>query len=145
MRQVDPPHAPSPRYLRATLITAIAMALLPALFLWSSYTDYVSSDWGPTDDSGAVQGFIFIGISCILVVGFSSAAYPMAAHLLHARRELTALRFVKVLTIWLATLSGVIGFSLGAFSSFFSIGLMFFVIASSLVLPFSVLWLRLAR
>lgn len=149
MRQASFPPTPSPRYIKATLITAFAVALLPALFLWSAYADYMSPDWDPSGDSGAVQGFIFIGIASALAVSFASVAFPMTARFLHVRGELTASRFVKVLAVWLAVLSGLTGLAaagaLGSFSGFFSVGLMVFAIAGVLALPSAVLWFKLAQ
>jgi len=148
MQSAEEPSSSPPRYVRATLGTSVAIALLPGLLLWSGYTDYHSPGWDPNSDSGAVQGFVFFGIAAAMAFAFALVAFPAAAKFLHTRGRLLRFHFFKLLVAWLAALSVVLGLAvggmLGSFVMFFPVSLMFFFIASLLVLPFAALWLRLA-
>lgn len=149
MRHTNSTPSSAPRYFRATLVTALTVALLPAGLLWLSYSAYMSPNWEPLGDSGAVQGFAFLGVASAVTIGFVVIAFPMAARFLHTRGEFTTVRFIKVLAVWLASLSALFGFSLGgvlgSLTACFTIGLMLFFIVGLLALPFSPLWFKLAQ
>lgn len=141
--------SPSLKYLKATLLTALAVSLLPLTFLWVAYNDYQSPQWDTSGDSGVAQGIIFIGAAAALALVFASLAFPAAAKLLHRRSQFSRPRFVRVLSVWLATLSFLLAFAiagiLGSLSGAFAMGVVIFGISGFMVLPFTLLWFRLSQ
>jgi hypothetical protein len=139
----------SPRYLRATLLTVAAVAVLPTSFLVLAYIDYRSPNWDPEGDSGAVQGYMLIFLVTILATSFTAVSFPAAANRLHRRQSLRPAQFFKVLSVWLGIASVlfavVVSLLIGGLSFILSLSVLLFVLASVLVLPFSPLWLWLAK
>lgn len=137
------------RYVRATLITVCAVALVPAVFLGIAYSDYRSPNWDPVDDSGAVQGFMFIAAAAALSIAYSGIAFPLAARWLHARGRFTGANFIITHAVWLAfaSLLAAAGTSLllGEISVLLPFALLLFGLSAMLSLPFTALWLWLAK
>jgi hypothetical protein len=137
----------NPRYLRASLITALVVGASPAAFFVLAYLDFTSSQWDSANDSGVVQGYFFLGVSSVLAVTFALVAFPVTAFLL--RRSFSSLRFLGALVGVLAALSGtaalVIGSALGDHKLAFAFGPFLLVLAGILTLPFAWLWVKLAR
>jgi hypothetical protein len=135
------------RFLRASLLTGLAVSALPGIFFIFAYLDFVSPQWDPANDSGVVQGYWFLGISSALAVIFALVAFPTAAFLL--RNKFSRWRFLGTLFVFLAVLST--GASLVTASSLddlrltYAFGPLFLVSASILTLPFAWLWVILAR
>ena len=138
-----------PRYFRATLFTVLAVAAIPVAFLAFAYIDYRSPSWDPEGDSGAVQGFMVIFLAAVLATTYTAVAFPAVARVLHRRQRLAIGPFLKALAIWLfaASLFAAIAASLmvGGLSLTLPLALILFSLASVLTLPFTPLWLWLAR
>lgn len=144
-------HQPSPSllgYIRATVCTVVAVAIIPLVFVGLGYESMHSPDWDPNGDSGAVQGFVFISLACALAVFFACTAFPLAAARLKKQGRFVKSEFLKLLRIWLAIVSALLGLSLGAMGSlimFIPISLLCYCIVSLLALPFAHLWYKLAN
>lgn len=138
-----------PHYLRATLITALAIAALPTLFILVTYREYTSPAWDPNGDSGAVQGLVFFFVAAAISIVFSSVAFPSAATSLHRQGRFSKPQFFKLLRVWLAILCVVVGLGVaGASGSLFMaipVSLFLFCIVALLAFPFAHLWLRFAK
>lgn len=137
------------RYVKATLLTALAAAMLPVGFLLLAYLDYRSPQWDPEGDSGAVQGFMIIALATSLSIAYVLVAFPVAARSLHKASQLRPGSFSKLLALWLGALSLVVAaavsLQLGGLSLWLPLALILFVAAALLTMPFTPLWLWLAR
>ena len=141
---------PSPKYLKATLLTALATALIPCLLFWVAYTSYYSPSWDGDGDSGAVQGFLFFAISAALALVFVITAFPATAKILFTSKHFSTSKFLMFNLILLALLSFLLGFVVsgmlvGSYAEFYKLGFVIFIISSLLSLPFAGLWLKLAK
>jgi hypothetical protein len=151
MRQVNVAIIASqpPRYLRATLVTVVPVAVVPALFVIAAYREYTSSGWDPNGDSGAVQGFAFCFVPAAIAIVFSAVSFPIAAASLQRQGRFSKPQFFKLLRVWLAGLSVLVGLTVaGASGSLFMaipVSLFVFCIVALLAFPFAHLWLNLAR
>lgn len=138
---------PGSRFLRASLLTALAVAALPGVFFLFAYRDFISPGWGAANDSGVVQGYFFLGVSSALAVVFALFAFPATAFLL--RKKFSRLRFVAALFVLLAVLSVAAGLAiagaLGDHRLAYAFGSLLLASASVLTLPFAMLWFTLAR
>ena len=140
----------SPRYLRATLITAAAVAVLPSLMLGIALLDFFSPDSNSSGDSGFAQGLFISSVAAALAISFVATAFPSAAYFLQLRGCYSATNFFWLLVISLAIFasaatilaSQVLGGSLREFAVLWA---MLFLMAAVLTLPFSWLWARLAQ
>lgn len=143
-----PPYFP-PRYFRATVLTALAVAMLPVNVLVFGYLDYQSPNWDPVGDSGAAQGFMVLFLATLLAVCYVATAFPAAARRLHRLQKLSAGSFVKVLSVWLivasALLSTVASLLVGGLWLVVPLTLILFSLGALLVLPFCPFWLWLAK
>lgn len=135
------------RFLRASLLTGLAVAALPGVFFLFAYLDFISPQWDPANDSGVVQGYFFLGISSVLAVIFALVAFPITAFLL--REKFSRGRFLGALFVFLAVLSMGAGLAtasvLDDLRLTYAFGAFFLVLASLLTLPFAWLWVILAR
>ena len=135
------------RFLRASLLTGWAGAPLPGVFFLFEYLDFISPQWDPTDDSGAVQGYFILGVSSMLAVMFALVACPTVAFLF--RRKFSCLRFGGALFFLLAVLSLgaglVVASGLGDFRLAYAFGPLFLVLTGILTLPFAWLWATLVK
>lgn len=141
--------AARPRYLKATAWTAVAVALIPAVLLTLAYIDFQSPQWDPKSDSGAVQGFMIIFLAAAVAVMYVVVAFPAAARILYKRGRLGPGAFSKLLAVWLAATSMVVGGAvsllLGDLGGWIPLALIMFVMAAVLTMPFMYLWLRLSQ
>ena len=147
MRQSDQPRLML-RYVRATALTVVAVAILPAAFLGLGYEAMHSPDWDPNGDSGAVQGFLLFFVFAVIAVLYAGAAFPSAAALLNNQGRFSKPEFLRLLRIWLAVLSLFLALAVGAASSLVMlvpIGLLLYCVVTLLALPFAHLWFRLAK
>ncbi len=135
------------RSLRASLLTALAVAAVPGVFFLFAYRAFISPQWDSSDDSGAVQGFFVLGVSSALAVMFALVGFPTAAHLLG--EKFTRLRFFGVLLAFLTVLAIGTGLAvaaaLGDVRMATAFGLLFLAAAGILCLPFAWLWTHLAK
>jgi len=135
-----------PRFLRASLLTGAAVAVLPSIFFAFAYIDFISPEWDAANDSGVVQGYFFLGVSSVLAVLFAVVAFPAIALLL--RRKFSRTRFVGALIVLLALVSTGVGVmtasALGDFRMASVLASLFLALASLLTLPFAWLWINLA-
>lgn len=140
---------PPPRYLRATLATVLAVAVLPVTFLVFAYLDYQSPNWDPDGDSGAVQGFMVIFLATLLVISYVATAFPAAARRLHRLQKLRAGPFVRVLAVWLifasAILATAVSLLVGGLLLVVPLTFILFCLGAVLCLPFGPFWLWLAK
>ena len=138
---------PGARFLRASLLTGLAVGALPGVFFLFAYLDFISPQWDPANDSGVVQGYFVLGVSSVLAVMFALVVFPATAFLL--RRKFSRLRFVGALFVLLAVFSIGAGLAvasgLGDHRLAFAFGPFFLALASVLTLPFAWLWVTLAR
>lgn len=143
------PSISRPRYLRASTLTACFALALPVTFLVLAYLDFASPSWNPQEDSGAIQGYMFIGLVTALIAGFVSAVFPAVGAHLHRKGKLNITSLVKVLAIVLACAS----FALALAASLASDGLgdvlllavLVFSMSAPFLLPLAPLWLWLAQ
>jgi len=139
----------TPRYLRATLITALAVATLPGGFLFFAFVDSLSPRWDPDGDSGAIQGFISIFLATLMAIGYTMVAFPTVAHRLDRRKKLRLGPFVVVLISWLLVTSFLVAIAmswqLGALSLAVRLAFVLFATGTVFCLPFAPLWLYLAK
>jgi hypothetical protein len=142
-------HPSRPRYVKATLLTALAAALLPVGFLVLAYFEYKSPQWDPEGDSGAVQGFMVIALATTLSILYVLVAFPVAANTLRKASKLRGTSFGKLLAMWLGGISLVVAaavsLQLGGLSLWLPLALVLFLISALLTMPFMPLWLWLAR
>jgi hypothetical protein len=140
-------HSP-PRYVKATLLTALAAALLPASRLVLAYLDYTSPQWDPQADSDAVQGFMISALATSLALLHILVAFPVAGRRLHQARHLGPAPFIKLVALWLVALcfvvAGAISLQVGGLSFWLPLALVLFCTAALLTLPFTRLWLWLS-
>ncbi len=129
------------RLLSATLITASAMSVLPALLVLIAYGDH--NTW----KASSAQGFLFFASSAAFAVAFALIGFPATAALLISLGRLarTTFNWWAFLGLALATIASLLAFALysGDYSLLF-ISPATFVLACFIVLPFRALWWRLA-
>ena len=139
----------APKYVRATVFTSLAVATLPTAFLVLAYMDYLSPNWDPVGDSGAVQGFMVIFLAAAMAVGYAATAFPAAARRLFRVQKLRVGTLLGLLAAWLIVASLVFATAasllVGGLSLLVPLAVIFFVAASVLCLPFTPLWLWLAK
>lgn len=147
-------HEPGMRYIRATVLTAIAVATVPAVFFAIALWEFNSPSWDPTDDTGAAQGFALLGVAAAIAVGASATVFPLVGRSLSKAGSLTTIKFVAysaacllliAFAISVAT-APLLGFNLGRFATLIhilTVSAILVTVASVLALPFCWLWLRL--
>ncbi|MGA0572873.1 hypothetical protein ACO2Q9_19325 [Variovorax sp. VNK109] len=139
----------TPRYVRATLLTTLAVVALPLVFFSAAYWDYQSAAWDPTDDSGAVQGYAVLFFIAALAVLYVALAFPIVGLALHRANRLVAEPFIRSLGKLLAAISVLAGIILAvAFGDFrIAIPAAFLICYAVAILswPFAHLWLWIAR
>ncbi|MCW5604031.1 MAG: hypothetical protein KIT18_05745 [Burkholderiales bacterium] len=143
------------RYVRATVLTALAVATVPAAFFAIALWEFHSPAWDPTDDSGAVQGFALLGVAAAVAVGGSATVFPLVGRFLLKAGSLTTIKFLTysaaclvliALAISVATVP-LLGLSLERFATLvhiLTVSAILVTVAAALALPFCWLWLRLA-
>ena len=140
---------PSLRYLRATSITVLAVAVVPLLFLAIALFDFSSPDWDSSGDSGVAQGLLVSCVAAALATSFAAVAFPTAAYYLHSRGRYSGTNLFWFLAVLLAVFSFVtalvVSQFLGSLHGFVRLWPILFVVAGALTLPFVWLWTRLAR
>jgi hypothetical protein len=129
----------SPRYLRATLWTTLAVAVTPAV--------PCALSWPYWD----VPSMVFYAVVVVAALAYAAVAFPAAARHLHRRQRLNGRSFAITLATWLVVVSvaftAVVAVLTSNLSPSFMLLLPFLMVAaiSLLTLPFEPLWLRLAR
>ncbi len=144
------------RYVRATIITAVSVALIPAVFFAAAYWAVMSPDWDPNGDSGAAQGFGLFALAAFIAVASAVVVFPFVARFLIHRQRLTSLRFflysVGCFAIGSALLAAatapLLGYSLTKVSGWDHVATVFAMLlvgVTALAGPFCPLWLWLAQ
>ncbi|WPB55379.1 hypothetical protein [Xylophilus sp. GOD-11R] len=140
----------SQRYLKATILTSLAICLMPLSLSASIYHEINSPNWDPNGDSGAIQGFAACFIAAVFGVLYAAIAFPVLASRLHRRHELRACAFISTLADWLFIASfiaatGICFYAGDGWILCVPIALGLFAIAAAVCLPFAPLWMWLAK
>lgn len=135
----------TPRYLRATVVSTLAAAILPVVLFVIGYIDIQS---GPPVEASEAQGALIILIHLVASVLFVAVGFPLVGWLLARDANLTQHRFYRAVFVALvavslvpAALLAIVGFGLWAFV----LAPASFAALSLLSLPVRPLWWRLAH
>lgn len=140
------------QYLRATVWASGVYLVVPVVFLFLGYVEMQSPEWG-TNDSGAVQGFIFIFLATLSALSCVVIAFPLIAKKLQPNFTTRKWVYLNILTVWLAAfiVSCVFWHYAGASNAVsvinhaLGLSLLLTVIGLALLLPAMIIWLRVAK
>jgi fumarate reductase subunit D len=144
MHQSDIGKSKTPRYLKATAGSALAVSIFPMIIILVGYLAIM-------DDAEAseLQGLLAFIIASVFSISFAVVAFPVTAKYLHSRRQLQQSKFNKVLFVSLAVVSIIfcllLGLTLVDSWQFVFMAPALFALSSIFVLPFTSLWYRLAQ
>ena len=145
MHHDEMPMTLPPRYVRATIISTVASAIVPVTLLVLGWLDM--SEGTPLTGAEA-QGGVVLFVHAVVAAMFVAIAYPLVVWLLFRSQSLSKRRFYRILFVVLIGVSlvpacvlAVVGFGWDAFflvpASFVLVGL--------LALPFRPVWFRFAQ
>lgn len=130
-----------PRYLRATLVSTLAAVLVAVAIVAMGFLQ-------PPEEASEAQGAFIVLTHQVVALLFICVAFPIAGWRLYHRGMLTGRRFYKTLLLALIGVSllpaaalALVGFGIRALG----LAPLSFAALAVLSLPFSPLWLRLAR
>jgi len=134
-----------PRYLRATVVSIAAAAIIPTVAALLIALDIRN---GPPVKASEAQGMLIFLVHAVAAVCFVAVAYPIVGWRLFKKQALTRSRFCKFLFYSLAGASvapaaalAFIGFGTDAFVLVPAS----FAVLALLALPFRPLWFRFAQ
>lgn len=141
----EKPMTATPRYLKATVVSTLAAAVVPAVLIAIVLLDLMS---GPPVEASEAQGGLIILVHLLTSILFVAVAFPLVSWLLCRRAGLTRHRFYRAVFMALVGVAlvpgavlAVVGFGVWAFvlapASFAALAL--------LSLPARSLWWRLAQ
>ncbi|OZG69919.1 hypothetical protein BTA51_28710 [Hahella sp. CCB-MM4] len=140
------------QYLKATVWASGIYLVVPVALLSLGYFEMQSPEWD-TNDSGAVQGFIFIFLASLSALACVAVAFPLIAKKLQPNFTTRKWVYLNILTVWLASFiaSCVFWYYAGASDSpsiinhAVGLSLLLTVIGLVLLLPAMFTWLRVAK
>jgi hypothetical protein len=138
------------RYIFPSAVTCLAVAILPVAFFVLLAAEMRSPSWNTDGDNGVAGGSLILAFEAAILVVYSALAFPLIAFWLQRRGIYSRVRFVSAVAGGLMLLSlGVaafVTFSVFGNTSVYIRQLQLMLVQSALLcLPFTLLWLRLAK
>jgi hypothetical protein len=143
-------HLASRHYVSPSIVTSLAVFVLPTVFLGLFFSATNSRSWDPNGDQGAYAGAMMFSIQALALVIYSAVGFPFAALWLKRRGHYRRATFMLANTAGLVLLCLVVAFLL-SFTDLGGSGMylrqLTFLLVEAMVfcLPFTLLWFRLAR
>jgi hypothetical protein len=138
------------RYIFPSVVTCLAVATIPVAFFVLLALAMRSPSWNSDGDNGVAVGSLILGSYAAILVVYAALAFPSIAFWLHRRGSYRRAAFVSANAAGLLLLSlavaAIVSVSVFGSSSVYLSQLQLMLAGSAvLCLPFSLLWLRLAK
>jgi hypothetical protein len=131
-------------------ITSLAVAILPALFLCLLIADMNSPTWDPNGDNGVFSGAVILAFGALVMIAYAALGFPLVGFWLqrlgrYRRATFVIANFAGLVLVSLGITALVSLPIFGGGAVYFRLFVMMLAMVVLLCLPFSLLWMRLAR
>jgi len=138
------------RYIFPSVVTGLVVAILPIAFFLVLVAEMRSPSWVTDGDNGVAVGSLILAVEAAILVAYSGLAFPLIAFWLQRWGLYRRAMFVAAIAAGLLLLSlgvaAIVSVSVFGSTSVYLRQLQLMLIGSAvLCLPFSLLWLRLAK
>jgi hypothetical protein len=138
------------RYVFPSVITCLAVLILPGAFFVMLAAEMRSPSWETDGDNGVAVGSLILAFEAVILVVYSALAFPIIAFWLQRWRVYRLPTFITAIATGLLLLSlgvaGIVSVSVFGDSSIYFRQFQQMLVGSAvLCLPFSLLWWRLAK